>query len=257
MNILYIIFYILSFICILLNLYFNHKVTSVSDNKKKKIFYVISNIVLFIGPLTSFFGSQIEGKISNKELNKNIEQKSDSIKDLLVSNKTLTELVLKNTNKMTSVGSKPKLIVGNAIENGHKTQLIILLDGEYAIPNLTIQVAVVPNYSKTNGMDIKTIADIQPIIPLGTLRPYELKSYFVSTVSNETFINVLLKSDNENWYEQVRIIKNNKGRFLFYTSFDKENNVFTNRIDPDFPTNKEGKYTIWSNESKSRQELGI
>lgn len=108
--------------------------------------------------------------------------------------------------------------VGGGQDHGNQTQIIISHVGEFALPNLTAKIVVIPNYSSVSGLSLSVIGIDAPIQNLGTLRKTEWPSIMVDTRTKETAVIIYFKADNNSWTSNIRINKTKKGRkTLSYT----------------------------------------
>ncbi|MDF2156196.1 hypothetical protein [Vibrio sp. CAU 1672] len=239
---------------------------------KPELLQTIFNIIMLVGALMAaiggfgaqYFGgkaSEIASKQSQEQLNSTILEQSQQIKELGSQNIELTKLnaemslsIQTQTEELTSKGSYPYAQVTGGANNGNQSQITVNLVGKYAIPNLTIRVVVIPNYSSVSGLDLRVTGLNAEPIGIDTLRPLESKWFMVDTSATETAVILYFSSNNKKWTQALRLVKTDKGRkVLSYISGENGERLQT-FIDPDFPMS-DGKYVIWSNVSKTIDEI--
>lgn len=150
-----------------------------------------------------------------------------------------------NTEQIIGAGSYPIISIGGGGNN--TIQIIIMLKGKYAIPNLTARVVVLPNYTNISGLDINITPLFGENKKFGTLRPHEFDSYSIPFNQKEVAALFYFKSDNNNWNSIIRIKKiDNQLKKLIIIS-EPENEYKFVHIDDDFPKNLDNTVTLWSN----------
>ncbi|MCS0128884.1 hypothetical protein NDJ14_07285 [Vibrio alginolyticus] len=234
---------------------------------KPEVLQTIFNIIMLIGALMAaiggfgaqYFGgkaAEVASKKAQEQLNSTIIEQSEQIKELGSQNIELTKLnaemsksIQNQTDELTSKGSYPFAQVSGGTDNGNKSQIEVFLVGQYAIPNLTIRVSVIPNYTDVSGLDLRVTGVNAPTLDVDTLRPLETKSFMVDTSTNETAVTLYFASNNRKWTQSIRIVKTDQGRQeLSYVS-DSDGTLLKSYVAPNFPKHN-GKYIIWSNKTK-------
>ncbi|ESU28407.1 hypothetical protein FLJC2902T_17670 [Flavobacterium limnosediminis JC2902] len=224
-------------------------------SKNMNIFYLLAMICTVAAMYFSYLAAKKDGDETEQKLNKTIKDQGEQIQSLTSKNIELSEKIIKHTNQITSQGSYPLAFLGPSQNNGAQTQILIGLQGEYAIKNLTAKFVVIPDYLNVSGMDIRVLGlGVNPI-DLGTLRPTEMKTFFVDTTTNETAITIFFNSDNNSWTESIRIIKNQNGRQSFSIIQSGEGKYIFSKIDPSFPKSDKGEIALWSNGTININEL--
>jgi len=220
---------------------------------KKIIFQYFSAICTLSVMVLTYIAAKEDGNASEKSLKNMITYQTSEIKRLSEENIALTQVIYKNTNQITGNGSYPTAIVGGGKKN--ETQIIIQVNGKYALPNLTARIVSLPDYKNISGLDLRTVGITNPIIPLGTIRKDEMKYVFVESKTKETAVTFFFKSDNYSWTQYIRIIQTPNGRKSFWFIEDEEGKVIDKYIDSDFPKTKDGKVVIWSNQIKLFEDI--
>ncbi|MGS0725339.1 hypothetical protein ACVBKF_04060 [Shewanella sp. 0m-11] len=239
---------------------------------KPELLQTIFNIIMLVGALMAaiggfgaqYFGgkaSEIASKKAQAQSNSTVLEQSQQIKDLGNQNIELTKLnsemsmaIQAQTEELTSKGSYPFAQVTGGANNGNQSQITVNLIGKYAIPNLTIRVAVIPNYSSVSGLDLRVTGFNAETIGIDTLRPLESKWFMVDTSTSETAVILYFSSNNNKWTQSLRLVKTDKGRKVLSYIADGNGERLKIVVDPDFPM-LDGKYVIWSNVTKALDEM--
>lgn len=220
---------------------------------KKKIYQWIAGICTVGVMVLSYIAAKKDGEVSETSLKEMITYQNSEVKRLSEQNIALTQVIYNNTNQMTGNGSYPVCFLGGGKEK--ETQILIQVNGKYALPNLTAKIVSLPNYKNISGLDLRTLGLTNPTIPLGTIRKNELRSQFVESKTKETAVTFFFKSDNHSWIQSIRIVQTPKGRKAFWFIQNEDGKIIDKYIDNDFPKTKDGKVVIWSNEIKSFEEI--
>ncbi|MFL9830764.1 hypothetical protein ABS764_07885 [Flavobacterium sp. ST-87] len=203
-----------------------------------------------ISKLTSENNYQISLSNSLGNENKRLGEENNR---LASENNRLAGKTKENTEQIIGAGSYPIISIGGGGNN--TLQIIIMLKGKYAIPNLTARAVVIPNYTNVSGLDMKITPLFGENIEFGTLRPHEFNSYSIPFNQKEVAALFYFKSDNNNWNSIIRIKKiDNKLKKLIIISESGDEYKFVH-IDDDFPMNSENSITLWSNSKVSRSIL--
>jgi hypothetical protein len=240
-------YYIIAIICTGITIYIQ------ITQPKNKIYQWVAGICTVAVMILSYMAAKIDGEASETSLKEMITYQNSEVKRLSEQNIGLTQVIYNNTNQMTGNGSYPVCYVGGGKEN--ETQILMGVNGKYALPNLTTRIVSLPNYKKISGLDLRTVGLTNPTIPLGTIRKNEMKYQFVESKTKETAVTFFFKSDNHSWIQSIRIIQTPNGRKSFWFIQDEDGKVIDKYIDNDFPKTKDGKLVIWSNEIKSFEEI--
>ena len=192
--------------------------------------------------LTSENNKQIAISNTLGEENKRLAEENNRLAN---ENNRLAGQTNQNTEQIIGAGSFPIISVGGGLDG--QLQLIIMLKGKYAIPNLTATIVVVPDYTNVSGLDMKITPFFGKQENLETLRPQEFNSYFVPFNQKELAVVIYFKSDNHNWNGTIRIKKINEKIKILSIISDQENQYKWVRIDEDFPKNIDNTITLWSN----------
>jgi hypothetical protein len=203
----------------------------------------------------TYLASQKDGEKTEKALKETINKQAYEIKELSKQNIKLSHLIHSDTQELTSKGSYPITILGGGAENGNQTQISVALNGDYAIPNLTVRVVVIPDYPNVSGLDINVLGVLNPSTEIGTLRKSEGRSYMVETKTKYTAVTLYFNSNNNSWNESIRIVKTDNGRKSLRYIQDKDGNILYKQMDAGFPIDDEENVIIWSNVKKKFDEI--
>jgi hypothetical protein len=240
-------YYIIAIICTALSIFIQY------IQPKNKIFHFIVAIFTIAIMILTYLAAKKDGEVSENSLKEMITYQTSEIKRLSEENIRLSQVIYKNTNQLTGNGSYPIGQVAGGKKNA--VQIIIGVNGEFALPNLTARIVSIPDYKKISGLDLRTAGITNPTIPLGTIRKNEMKYFFADTRTKETAVIIYFKSDNYSWIQSMRIIITPKGRRSFWFITDDNGKIIDKHIDDDFPKNNDGKVVLWSNEIKLFEEL--
>ena len=217
-------------------------------NKKKNR----SKFKRFLGPsltvgamICTYHAAKVDGLETENKLKQIITDQATEIK----------KLNLQSTQQITGNGSYPIAGVAGGQNNGNKTQIIIGVMGEYALPNVTATIVEIPDYYQVNGGDFRIFGLQNKPIDLGTLRKAEFQSLFVKTETKETAVLIYFKSDNFSWNQSFRIVKTSEGRKVFWAIQDQNGKYLMNKMDKGFPVNENGEIRLWSNVSEKIGDL--
>lgn len=227
--------------------------------------------LIFLGALLTAIGSTgayyFGGKvtdITNKKTQEQLEtinNQSNQIQTLSQQNVDLSKLNLDmsstiqvQTDELTARGSYPVGSAAGGAEQGNKMQIVIDLFGKYAIPDLMLNINVIPNYSKVSALSINTLGLNPTSIGPDILRAREFKYFHVDTLTKETAILVRYISNNKSWTQWFRVIKTENGRKVMSFLKDSQGKTLATHVDKGFPQ-IDGKFVIWSGVLKSLDEL--
>lgn len=242
-------YYIIAIICTAVSIFIQYV------QPKNKIFHFIVAIFTIAIMILTYIAAKKDGEVSENSLKQMITYQTSEIKRLSEENIRLSQVIYKNTNQLTGNGSYPLAIPGGGADNGNQTQLMIHLIGENAIPNLTAKIVTIPDYKQISGLNLAVLGLSDQTNIIGTLRASEMPYFMINTKSKETAVTIFFKTDNNSWYQSIRICKTSKGRKYFWYTQDKDGVTLKKNIEDNFPKTKDGKVVIWSNEIKSFEEI--
>jgi hypothetical protein len=209
-----------------------------------KLWFFLSIVCTVITMVFTYIATKQDGQVTEDSLKLEITRRDE-----------LLEKVLRNTQQITGDGSFPIAYPFGGQDNGDKTQIIISLEGEFALHNLTAKVVVIPDYSNVSGLDARILGIQNNTLDIGTIRKSGWKDFLVETKTKETAIIIYFKTDNYSWTESIRINKTKEGRKVMWYIQDQNGEYLLKKIDQGFPINENGEIKLWSNVSKKTEEL--
>lgn len=243
------IYYFLAIICTIVTMVLT------LNQKEKKIMQTITIVFTVVTMVFTYLAAKQDGQETEDNLSQTITEQSSEIKRLSSQNIELSNIIFKNTQQITGNGSYPIVNIGGGQDNGNKTQIIVGLIGEFALPNVTARIVVIPDYSNVSGLDLRVLGIGNETINIGTLRKSEFKSFLIETKTKETAVTIFFNSDNNSWTETIRIYKTKNSRKTMFYIQDSKGNYLQKKVDPNFPTNENGEIVIWNNTSIKINEL--
>ncbi|TDE42037.1 hypothetical protein E0I26_15075 [Flavobacterium rhamnosiphilum] len=164
--------------------------------------------------------------------------------------------VYKNTQQITGNGSYPVATWTGGGLNDNQLQILVHLEGEFALPNLEAKVVVIDDYSTVSGLDLRIVGLTgAEMINFETLKNSEFKYFLIPYKSKETAVIIYFKSDNHTWNETMLISDSKDGKKIMWFITDEKGITLKKYIDKNFPTKSNGKIVLWSNVMKKFSDI--
>lgn len=132
--------------------------------------------------------------------------------------------------------------------------VLITLNGKDPIEDLRLKRKVIYDYS---GIEAMAEEDQKgKLADLGTLKPHNPSAFDIPLTGEEVAIHLEYKSKRKQWHQYIRVKKTADGEIRSFWVITNQNSVVIDKhIDPGFPTNREGKVTLWKDSSVDYSEL--
>ncbi|WP_029038883.1 hypothetical protein [Salinimicrobium xinjiangense] len=202
-------------------------------------------ILLGLTSITFLLGMKKGSMTAEDQLQDNLEE----IRILQIKNEQLSEEL-----KSRGVYSYPQANVFSKPQEA-TAMVLITLNGKDPIKNLSLRRKLVPNFSELEHLNF-SVDEIST--DLGTLKPHNPSAFPISLSENELAIQLLFETNRKKWFQYIWLKKQTGDKYSSFWIITNENSVIIDKhIDPDFPTDEEGRINLYKGKSITYPDLEL
>ncbi|GAB2777273.1 hypothetical protein [Salinimicrobium soli] len=202
--------------------------------------FMWSIYLIVVAALFFYFGNLLAVSETEERYTRESEEYTEKIRELERQNQQLS-------NELTSRGifSYPQANIVSTQEDSLAT-ILITLNGQSPLEDLTLKRTHVYNYSDINAEDAEKSGHKIRTTHLGTLKTHNPAGFEIPMKDNEVAIELNYEAGDKHWTQTMRVKKTaDKGFTTFWVITNKNGEVIDKHVDKEFPTETDEGILLW------------